>query len=361
MFPGKRTAGETFVRPRAVAACSSLDNKRSRPGGFTLVELLVVIAIIGILIALLLPAVQSAREAARRTQCSNQLKQIGLALQNYHDSHKKFPHGTRWPIGAPNWRVMVLPYLEQNALYDQLDVDSQASIGGFSTEREDRPGQGYGTGANAVLAGLVVPGFNCPSNPNSTNASGQWPTYNNKSKGQTHDYVGIAGSTPDPGGRSTVCSPFITGYGGHYFCENGMLFPDGWVRFADVSDGTANTMIVGEQSGEVGTADIRACYHGGWAGFYNNDNRAVRPPKMRADGDYWGSGVTTIRYPINSDARLGGCDATYDANTVLNSHHPGGVLATFVDGSVHFLSESMELETLRRLAAKDDARVLGEF
>ena len=329
--------------------------------GFTLVELLVVIAIIGILIALLLPAVQAAREAARRSQCSNQLKQIGLALQNYHDSFKTFPHGTRWPIGAPNWRIMILAYLEQTALYDTLDIDSQADIGGFSTEREDRPGQGYGTGANSVLAGLVVPGFNCPSSPHSKNASGQNPTYNNRSRGQTHDYVGIAGSTPDPGGRSGVCSPLVVRYGGNIFCENGMLFPDGWVEISAVRDGTSNTIIVGEQSGQVGTADIRACYHAGWAGFYNNDNRGVRPAQMRADGDYWGPGVTTIRYPINLNIPLGGCNATYDANTVLNSHHPGGTQGVFVDGSVHFLSETMDLETLRRLAAKDDGQVLGPF
>jgi hypothetical protein len=256
---------------------------------------------------------------------------------------------------------MVLPFIEQNALYDQLDVDSQASIGGFSTEREDRTGQGYGTGANAVLAGLVVPGFNCPSSPHSTNASGQSPTYNNKSKGQTHDYVGIAGSTPDPGGNSGACSPLIARYGGNIFCENGILFTDGAVQMAAITDGTANTMIVGEQSGLVGQADIRACYHAGWAGFYNNDGRPVRPAQMRADGDYWGSGITTVRYPINLDTPLGGCDATYDANTVLNSHHPGGTHATLADGSVHFLSETMDMEAFRRLAAKDDGQVVGEL
>jgi prepilin-type N-terminal cleavage/methylation domain-containing protein len=336
-------------------------SKSGKSGGFTLVELLVVIAIIGILVALLLPAVQAAREAARRSRCSNNLKQIGLALQNYHDTHRKFPHGTRWPIGAPNWRIMVLPYLEQTALYRQLDIKSQADIGGFSTEREDRTGQGYGTAGNAILAGLVVPGFNCPSSPHSTNASGQNPTYNNRSKGQTHDYVGIAGATPDPAGRSTACSPLISRYGGNIFCENGILYPDGWVNIAAVLDGTSHAIIVGEQSGLVGTADIRACYHAGWAGFYNNDNRGVTPSAMRADGDYWGSGVTTIRYPINLDTPLGGCDATYDANTVLNSHHPSGVMSTFADGSVHFLSDSIDLETIRRLAAKDDGKPLGEW
>ncbi|MDZ7620258.1 MAG: DUF1559 domain-containing protein [Patescibacteria group bacterium] len=347
---GLRQADRVFLPPRRA---------------FTLVELLVVIAIIGILIALLLPAVQSAREAARRMQCSNQMRQIALALHNYHDAMKSFPHGTRWPIGAPNWRVMVLAYMEQKALSDQLDLSSQLSVGGFSTQREDTGSCGYGTPGvhrNAILAGLTVAGWNCPSSRSSTNATGQTPTYNNRSEGQTHDYVGIAGSTPDPGGRGTrVCSDVITRYGGNIYCQNGVFFPDGAVRIARVTDGTSHTMFVGEQSGLVGTADIRACYHAGWAGCFNDDYKAAQPINMRADGDYWCSGVTTIRYPINLRKTAGGASQTHNANTVLNSNHPGGTHGALVDGSVQFLSEAMDLEILRRLAAKDDGQTVGEF
>ena len=334
-----------------------------RRWGFTLVELLVVITIIGILIALLLPAVQAAREAARRAQCVNYMKQIGLALQCYHDSRQIFPHGTRGPTGAPNWRVMLLPYMEQGALYEQLDVNSQLSIGGFSTQREDGTTYGYGTGRNAVLAGLTVPGWNCPSNSSSKNASGQTPTFNNASKGQTHDYVGISGATPDPGGRTGFCSQ-VTTYGG-IFCQNGMLYPNGWVKIAEVSDGTANTMMVGEQGGLVtgagGPWDIRADYHAGWSGFTST---SLPAGWLTTDGP-WGAGVTTVRYPINAGRDVcvagSGCDTTYDGNTVLNSMHPGGCNVLLVDGSVRFLVQTISMDTLGRLSSKNDARTPEPF
>ncbi len=331
-------------------------NKSRKRAGFTLVELLVVIAIIGILIALLLPAVQAAREAARRTQCSNQLKQVGLALHNYHDTFKTFPCGARYPIGSPNWRVVILPYLEQGPLYETLDIDSQANVGGFSSMR-DNGTYGYGTGANAVLKGLTVPGFNCPSSTNLTNATNASGTYyNNEDAGQTHEYVGIAGSYPDPAGRGGKCS--AASYG-DFGCNNGTLPALEWRRIRCVLDGTSNVMIVGEQSGVVANVnsstgrDIRACYHGGWAGRIGNSVAT------------WGSGITSLRYPINSDFSIcdaaSGCDDTYDNNTVLNSRHPGGAQGLFVDGSVHFLSETMELSTLLALGSRDDGEVLGQF
>ncbi len=329
-------------------------NRTAHPRGFTLIELLVVIAIIAILIALLLPAVQQAREAARRSDCKNQMKQLGLALHNYHDTHKSFPMGTRGPVGAANWRVGLLPFLDQTALYKQLDTNSQATVGGFSSRREDSGSYGYG--ANAVLAGLRVPGYNCPSSSNSTNASGQNPTYNNAERGQTMDYVGIAGSTPDPSG-GTACSG-VTGYGG-IFCDNGLLYPNGITRMRDITDGSSNTMIVGEQSGQVGTRDIRANYHGGWAGF----TTTVQPHVMT--GSPWGSGTTTLRYPINAGTAVcaggSGCDTTYDGNTVLSSFHTGGTQALLADGSVHFLSENINMDTFRRLGARNDGQVIGDF
>ncbi len=339
---------------------NSVEDRRAlRRAGFTLIELLVVIAIIAVLIALLLPAVQQAREAARRTQCKNQLKQLGLAIHNYHDTMLTFPIGSRFPVGAPNWRAGILPYLDQSALFNTIDMNASANIGGFSSEREDTPGTyGYGTGRNAILAGLVVPGWNCPSSINSTTAAAQTPTFNNLSRGQTHDYVGISGSSPDPAGRTTVCSA-VTGYGG-IFCQNGMMFANGVSRIRDCRDGTSNTFIVGEQSGRVGTLDIRANYQGGWAGFTS----AAQPAAMT--GSPYGAGITTVRYPINAplsncNVSSTGCDTVYDANTVLNSYHDGGTHVLMCDGAVRFLSTSMDFGILTRLAARDDLQTVGEF
>lgn len=323
---------------------------------FTLVELLVVIAIIGVLVALLLPAVQAAREAARRTQCSNQLKQLGLAIHNYHDINKTLPFGARTPISAPNWRIAILPYLEQMPLYETIDVSSSATVGGFSSKREDNGSYGYGSGANAVLANLTLEGWNCPSSSNSKNASGQSPTYNNAEKGQTHDYVGISGAAPDPAGRTGVCSA-ATGYGG-VFCQNGMLFPNRTVGLASALDGTSQTLVIGEQSGWVGTKDIRANYHGGWAGFTTAGNPA------NFTGSPWGAGVTTVRYRINADhvtcGSGSGCDTTYDANTILNSFHPGGTQGLLLDGSVRYLIETMNLTTLLQLSSRDDGTIIND-
>lgn len=326
--------------------------------GFTLVELLVVIAIIGILIALLLPAVQAAREAARRSKCSNQLKQLGLALQNYHDVHKVFPHGARSPMYAPNWRVMVLPFMEQNALYESIDPDSQASKGGFMSAKDAASIYGYGTGRNAILRELVVPGWNCPSNPNPPLVDTTYsPGYQSYDRGQIHDYVGIAGAYFGPAGRSGVCSG-LSQYGS-YVCQNGVLYPNGWVRMRDVTDGASNTMIVGEQGGKVGNRDVRASYHCGWAGF----SSASGVTAITEGTHFYGTGTTTVRYPINTKTCVSGsgCYNPWDMNTVLNSMHPGGAQTAFVDGSVHFLSETILMETFLRLAAKDDGLVVGEF
>jgi len=243
---------------------------------FTLIELLVVIAIIAILIALLLPAVQQAREAARRSQCKNNMKQLGLALHNYHDEHLAFPMGTQWSNSKPNWRVALLPFLDQAGLYNQLDTVS----GDFLS-------QPY-SGANSILGGLLVDVYVCPSSTLDQNSNGP-PTKNNSSRGQTHCYVGIMGAFPDPAGRTDQCS--ISNYGGQY-CSNGMLLPNESARMRDCTDGTSNTMIVGEQSGRVGTQDIRSVYYGGWSGC----TFSGRVSNTNPNGvDSWSSGVTAAQ------------------------------------------------------------------
>lgn len=308
--------------------------------GFTLIELLVVIAIIAVLIALLLPAVQQAREAARRTQCKNNLKQLGLAMHTYHDTLNGFPLASAGAVSKPNWRVFILPYLDQAPLFNQLDTTN----GNFL-------GNGY-AGTTAVLNGFKMEVFNCPSSPldtNNTIAPGG-RAYNNPNRGQTHRYVGISGATADPANRGTsVCA---AGSYGSIYCRNGLIVPFLFTRIRDCIDGTSNTMLVAEQSGMVDNGDLSNNYYGGWSG-----SGGTAPP-----GDtHWGTGNTAIRYPINQKTSAAGADQTWTANTIVNSFHTGGIHVLLADGSVRFISENLDFNTLNKLACKDDGTVIGEF
>jgi prepilin-type N-terminal cleavage/methylation domain-containing protein len=324
-----------------------------RPRAFTLIELLVVIAIIAILIALLLPAVQQAREAARRSTCKNNVKQLTLALHNYHDVHRMFPigegvvvgHGDKDPAdrpnwAGPNWRIHVLPYIDQKPVYDQLDFNLPFDA--------CRPGV---QGTNTVLVGLVIPVFKCPSSsaPSlGTNISPS-PTNNNVKNVMLPDYVGMSGATGFGG-----CSG-QTGYGGIY-CDNGLLVPNESFAIRDAIDGTSNTILVAEQSGMIGnTQDIRSVYYGGFSAH----TATTKAPTFT--GSPWGSGTTTVRYRINDNVAQVGSDSTWDGNTVINSFHPGGVHIGLADGSVRFISDNINFDTLRRLAAKNDNQPVGEF
>lgn len=321
---------------------------RQRSHGFTLVELLVVITIIGILIALLLPAVQAAREAARRMQCSNHLKQMGLAIHNYHTALGSFPIGARsGPYldsshnpgrTGTNWKASILAYLEQTGVTGQLNFET-------GTFAEDWRG-------NMVLKGLVVPVYNCPStslDPLRTVDRGS----NAASEGQKHDYVGIAGAYPDPINRGTSICKFV-GYG--WLCNNGLLPAYRSKSMRDAPDGSSNTIIVSEQSGVVGVVgsggvvqySVRANYAGGWAGMMS--------------GDYPMAGITTVRWPLNTPTTVAGsyADYCYMNNTILNSAHPGIVNVLLADGSVQSLGDSLDVDVLRRLCSADDGLLTGD-
>ncbi|MBW3599038.1 MAG: DUF1559 domain-containing protein [Planctomycetes bacterium] len=346
----------------------SRDKRQTR--GFTLVELLVVIAIIGILVALLLPAVQAAREAARRMSCSNNLKQIGLALHNYHDTYKTFPYGEgaspnngARPWTGPNWRIHILPYIEQGPLYETLSFSHtfDACRPGFSNTAAGGP--------NIVLKDFIAEVYRCPSsslNVNGPNVTPS-PTNNNprRSNAQLIDYVGVQGAAPI-GNRTTGIFPTHgqctrqTGYGGIY-CQNGILVPNTTIPIAKVTDGTANTMIVAEQSGPIvdrnntRRRDIRSNYYGGWSGS-TWDTARSGPPRWGFGGSPWGSGTTAVRYQINLNAAPVGANSTWDANTILTSEHPGGIQAAYADGSVSFVAETIDMLMLSRLASKEDGQ-----
>lgn len=332
----------------------SFSHKSQEGRGFTLVELLVVIAIIGILVALLLPAVQAAREAARRSQCINNLKQIGLALHNYHDTHKcllgtrpgmvtSSDHVDRWTRGT-NWRVGILPYLEQGSLYDRLNFNG-ASFSGYS----GRPANG----GNEILINLLVAVYLCPSSNVKPFVNGP-NLFDNAAPVLCHHYVGISGASPDPAGRTSVCRQ--TWYG--VVCGNGPLRPCETTRFADLIDGTSNTIIVGEESGNVGLDASSANYGGGWngIGYYGTVETITA---SQASSHYFSAGLATVLWPINSNPGVSQSLGTvpYGWNTVLNSLHPGGINALAADGSVHFVAQTIEMAALRAVCSMDDRQV----
>lgn len=327
-----------------------------RPRAFTLIELLVVIAIIAILVALLLPAVQQAREAARRASCKSNMKQIVLALHNYHDVHSTFPQGQSrtpndWCCGG-NWRVHVLPYMDEATIYGEIRWDDDVSFGGSS------PGHyaAY-TGGAEVFANLVVKGFSCPSSVIPTKDTS---VINNPQQGQVHHYVGVSGSLGIGGGSDRV-----TDYGG-LVRGNGVMGVQRNTLMKDITDGTSNVIMVAEQSAEInisGTFRNRTSnYYGGWSGF------AGRLATDRAGRPHWGAGTTCLRYPINhgisepvSGASIPGGDNTWDFNTIVNSYHTGGIHVGLADGSARFISENVDFETLRRLCAMNDSNEVNDF
>lgn len=318
-----------------------------RKPAFTLVELLVVIAIIGILIALLLPAVQAAREAARRSQCTNNLKQIGLAMHNYHDTHKVLPLGSFnlrevWPSNGTNWRALILPFMEQTSVHDQLSFSMSSSFMAGNTDALK---------GNTVLRRLLISAYRCPSC--SEDAFEDFQYSNNPERTLVVNYAGISGAArPVPG----LDPNFGTKDCGHgWGCNNGMLAPNESFKLAACTDGTSNTMLLGEQSSIIQPSATQAPqtlssnYYGGWYG-----SRHPRPTLDANCGDLWQTGTTCIRYAINLKIAAIGAERPYRSNTVLNSRHPGGVNVCLTDGSVRFVAETIDFDNLKRMACRRD-------
>ncbi|MCA9192145.1 MAG: DUF1559 domain-containing protein [Planctomycetales bacterium] len=302
--------------------------------GFTLVELLVVIAIIGILVGLLLPAVQAAREAARRMQCSNNLKQLGLALHNYESAFKAFP-----PAGIDtnqmSWAVMILPFIEQNNLFAKFD---------FRAGNWQRPNGDPTFNRTATVKGVVIPSYQCPSATDDTLFSvfnttasnllinesdirtGHYHTVlgsfgTNSVNGQPYDYLGTVGTT----GFGPVCTNGA--FGAHRTVSNGR-FVALKNPIANMTDGTSNTFMTGEFSWK-GYSFWRP-----WTRGFYADSRGTLV--------YLSKNVT---YPINSKFSLEWNDASF------GSMHVGGAQFVFGDGSVHFISDNISMDTYRALGS----------
>ena len=323
--------------------------------GFTLVELLVVIAIIGILIALLLPAVQAAREAARRSQCVNNGKQIGLALHNYHDTFKCFPSGvincgfrpkTEYAGGVkntPGW-ALILPFIEQQPLYDKLDF---------------RFAFGEGYGSSNTAADVVAPSINAPHLTTRIDLF-ECPSARNKGVFKPYTTTYAAYLTV-PGGSYRTNWFFSSGS----FSENsapfqnnisavnqGMFGTQQGCTMAQITDGTSNSFAVGEA-----LYDVPGCcggLHWGPFALFGNYTHLfglvgannTRPITYAASHKMNYTINTTLQWPSYTSCRTAG---------VFSSDHPGGVNMVFGDGSVRFIAETLDYLTLCRLAFIHDA------
>jgi prepilin-type N-terminal cleavage/methylation domain-containing protein/prepilin-type processing-associated H-X9-DG protein len=337
--------------------------------GFTLIELLVVVAIIAVLIGLLLPAVQMAREAANRSSCENNLKQIGLAMHEFHLTYERFPPGSANdlpPFGTAtsagwgsSWWVYILPYIEQQALYSKWQFSGNS---------------GYNNGNNLAAANNVfIPIMKCASSP--LNEYTGAPSRN--SAGQVifqADYMGISGfwngnpatvgSFSDPNvGYSSCCSGGIG-----WYSSNGILFGQSQIRITDITDGTSNTMMVAEESDFLQYADGTAPTDIRSGGLYGWSMGALNAPAKSNGGvDYRPFNTQTVRYQINtvfaksdSTTANGAWPSGTDRNQnmPIRSSHPGGAQVLMADGSVRFLTNPTSLNVLFALSARADGQAV---
>ncbi len=324
---------------------------RARYRGFTLVELLVVIAIIGVLVGLLLPAVQAAREAARRMQCSNNLKQIGLAMHNYSDVHKTFPYGHRLEVGGDsqrrdNWFQRLLPFVEQQAYYDLYD-NAHITISPFAAEYIHRLPES--------IAGIAVPGFMCPSDPAGPARGG-----GGSDNGFQGNYAVCAGGgTP----ISPVIDPTVVLNLNMITEDPGGMFGRQRARgFRDCLDGTSNTLLASE-------GIIRGSRGGSWGGLGGYWGGAPHGSFGFSTGEAPNTTVPDRVYSCKNANDLyrkapcenGHADGLPGRWNFARSYHPGGVLAALCDGSVRFVSESVDRNTWRNLGNRADGGVLAEY
>jgi prepilin-type N-terminal cleavage/methylation domain-containing protein/prepilin-type processing-associated H-X9-DG protein len=337
-------------------------NRFSRRGAFTLIELLVVIAIIAILIALLVPAVQKVREAAARTQCINNMKNIGLALHAFHDANKRLPPGCAGdnpPFGTAgnshgsSWKVYILPYIEQGAIYSKWQFYGES---------------GWNNANNmALVNNVMIPVYRCPSSvlplftPNSITALNT-PCYE-----MFTCYTGIGGSYglgwSDAAGYSvnTCC----TGNDG-FISGGGVLFNASQVTLVGITDGTSNTIMVGEQSNHLldsnrqpvitGTGALTSQGPHGWTmGTYDQTT-----PRGGA-GANRSMNCTTVRYLINqigfSNSGPAGTQENAGPNIPLSSCHTGGANMLFADGTVRFWPNSTSALVLALACTRNDGQV----
>jgi len=381
--------------------------------GFTLIELLVVIAIIAVLISLLLPAVQSAREAARRAQCVNNEKQILLGLHNFESANGTFPKGVNEPyltgltaytgsdaLGSdmtepfgPNWAVMILPYLEQQALYNASNVIAYPGWPGPyndpSNPKETTPNANlYNMDwANQTLRSTRMNVFVCPTDPNNgpdkffftASDLASFPQYapmdqrtntplTNWARG---NYGAVQGATDPDHSLNNDDGLVWQPYPG--MPKTGMMGLNFGSKIADVTDGLSNTAAIGELRAGLNSIDIRGTWAiglgmaslCGHAKPYNptpNNLNGFPPPNCNDGGDEMQAGpALALSFPNAAQMGMGfNCGGgMYNSGGQCRSMHPGGVNMGFADGSVHFIKNSISQRVWYALLVKRDATILS--
>jgi prepilin-type N-terminal cleavage/methylation domain-containing protein/prepilin-type processing-associated H-X9-DG protein len=337
--------------------------------GFTLIELLVVIAILGVLMGLLIPAVQKVREAAARMQCTNNLKQIGLALHGYHDANSYFPPGyiDGNPAGSSTpdndvgpgwgWAALILPYLEQNNVYSQINFN-----------------QGVGIGVNAQISQQSLAVYQCPSDP----LQAAFPVYDsnftNPIATVAHgNYVGCngweecfngAGGDPQPGVGADGLS------GGFGQAGRGVFYRNSRTNTASVTDGLSNTIFVGERSSNHCPSTWTGAVTGGRSPAWMATQPFTIPYTPPSQAPIGPNGSAYDNADFNEALVLAHGNAThlpsadfpiFDPDTFYSMHTGPGANFLFGDGSVHFLSSSIDPNTFQWLCTMDGGEVLGNW
>jgi prepilin-type N-terminal cleavage/methylation domain-containing protein/prepilin-type processing-associated H-X9-DG protein len=330
-------------------------NERPQPPrrAFSLVELLVVIAIIALLLALLMPAVQGAREAARRTQCGNNVKQIGLAIQSFHASQAGLPAGTGWVLPAKGdahgigWTAFILPQLELQPIADVIDwnrPDGSQWAAGSPGIPDPQPTSPNASHRQIWACSQVIPVFRCPSSAAPQHA------YNRSSydrwvvwRRAPANYLGCGSGVLATQNDKKWSKLHEKAYG--MVALDGLLYSDSQITFDGVPDGLSNTLLVAEAEP---------------VGF------EVAPGTVEARGtkDHWAIGGDDPDVNCDHSEFLGSTgvrmnDLTQELS--FSSRHSGGVQGVMADGSVHFFSESIDDATWRRLGNRKDREPTGTF
>lgn len=348
---------------------SRMKNKTAQRG-FTLIELLVVIAIIAILVALLLPAVQQAREAARRTQCKNNLKQMGLALHNYHDTFSIFPMGftdvipgnTELTNSGWSWMTMILPYVEQGPLYSQFN---------FATSPYALTTPGGQAVQNQALVATPLAVFSCPSDTKPALAA------NNAGAAAAGAGTNAIATTSYCGVRGSFNGTFCTNTGTAINFEprnNGLLIVNGNRRMRDITDGTSNVLVVGEVRWIPLITDINGTANVGSVRQYVYGNVTNAGGAQCTNNGSTNNGPDLHLRATHQKLNGPPIDAS-NQHRNFHSRHVGGAQFLLGDGSVRFLSENIDntatgytaalvngpYGTYQRLGAINDGQVVGEF